>query len=193
MLAAIPELVERFIKDDQAAFAELIRRHREKVYSVAFRMLGNHLDADEVVQETFVRIYRRRKELSNVTHFSTFLMRIATNYAIDMLRRRRGHSSIAADASSLSGATQMDLAQRVPTPQQMYENKVVMEEIQAALKKLPPKQRITAILHDIEGYTKEEIAAVFDCPQATVRSNLHIARSKLRKLLGQRLRAKEQK
>lgn len=192
-MATIPELVEKFVKGDQRAFAELIARYRQKIYSIAYRMMGNHLDADEVVQETFVRVFNKRKELASVSYFSTFLMRIATNYAIDLLRKRKGHSSISNDSSALPGSTQLDLARKVATPEQMYENKRLMEEITEALDQLPPKQRITAILHDIEGYSKEEISAVFDCPQATVRSNLHIARTKLKKILRQRLRVKEQK
>lgn len=178
---------------DQQAYTELINRFRNKIYQIGFRMMGNHLDADEVVQETFVRVFKKRKELRNVSYFSTFLVRIATNYSIDLLRKRKGHSTMDSDSSSLPGDTQLDLSRRVATPQQVYENKRLMEEIARALDQLPPKQKITAILHDIEGYSKEEISAIFDCPQATVRSNLHIARTKLKKILRQRLGTKEQK
>ncbi len=193
MTLTIPDLVARFVDGDQRAYTELINRFRKKIYQIGFRMMGNHLDADEVVQETFVRVYNKRKELQNVSYFSTFLVRIATNYSIDMLRKRKGHSTMDSDSSSLPGDTQLDLSRQVATPQQVYENKRLMEEIARALDQLPPKQKITAILHDIEGYSKEEISAIFDCPQATVRSNLHIARTKLKKILKQRLRTKEQK
>lgn len=177
---------------DEPAFAELISRFKDKIYNVAYRMMGNHLDADEVVQETFVRIYNKRQELKNVSYFSTFLMRIATNYAIDLLRKRKGHSTMEGDSSTLPGETQLDLARRVNTPQEIFENRRLMEEIQSALDTLPPRQRMTAILHDVEGYSKQEIAQIFECPEATVRSNLHIARNKLKKILKNRLRTKEQ-
>lgn len=189
----ITELVESFIAGDHEAFAELVRRFQKKIYSLAFQILGNHLDADEVAQETFVRIYRKRKELKQVTYFSTFLIRVATNYSIDLLRKRKGHTGLFDDAESLPGDVQLTLSRQVSTPSQEYENKRLMEEITRALDQLPPRQKITAILHDIEGYTKAEIANIFECPEATVRSNLHIARSKLRKILKQRLRKKEQK
>lgn len=191
MTATIPELVDRFINGDQEAFPELVRRYRKKIYSLAFQILGNHLDADEVVQETFVRIYKRRKELQSVKYFSTFLLRIATNYAIDLLRKRKGHTGISNEASSLPGSVQLDLSRRVATPSEHYENKELMEEIRSALEQLPPRQRLTAILHDVEGYSKAEIAQVFNCPEATVRSNLFIARAKLKKILKQRLRKEE--
>jgi len=186
MLKSIPELVNNFIKGDDSAFAELIRRYRDKIYALGYQILGNHLDADDVVQETFVRIYRRRREMASVKYFSTFLIRIATNYSIDLLRKRKSRSALSDDASSLPGHIQLDLSRGVPNPSDTFEQKRVMEEIRAALDLLPPKQRLTAILHDIEGYSKSEIAEAFDCPEATVRSNLHIARTKLRKLLKRR-------
>ncbi len=191
MNKTVPELVKEFVEGDQLAFAELMRRYRKKLYSIAFQMLQNHLDADEVVQETFVRIYKRRKELDNVNYFSTFLTRIATNYSIDLLRKRKSRRGVTEDTSTLPGHIQLDLAKRIKTPQQEFENKKLMEEIYKALEHLPPKQRTTILLHDIEGYSKTEIANVFDCPEATVRSNLHIARTKLRKLLKHRLGNKE--
>ncbi|HOP07133.1 MAG TPA: RNA polymerase sigma factor [candidate division Zixibacteria bacterium] len=193
MSKTVPELVERFVQGDETAFAELVNRFQKRIYSLAYQMMGNHLDADEVTQETFVRVYRKRKDLTNVNYFSTFLTRVATNYAIDLIRKRRGHSDITEDATSLPGGVQMDLSRQNPTPREVFENKRLMEEINRALDQLPPRQRLTAIMHDIEGYSKADIAAVFGCPQATVRSNLHIARNKLKKILRQRLKLKEQK
>ncbi len=191
MTKTIPELVNSFVGGDENAFAELIKRFRQKIYSIGFQMLGNHLDADEVVQETFVRIFKRRKELANVKYFSTFLLRIATNYSIDLLRRKKGHRIIAEDSCNLPGEIQLTLSKRVATPSEEFANKKLLEEIKRALTNLPPKQRLTAILHDIEGYTKSEIADMFECPEATVRSNLHIARNKLRKILRRQIKKGE--
>lgn len=191
MNKTIPELVEGFIRGDEAAFAELVRRYRKTIYYLAYRLLGNHLDADDVVQETFVRVYRRQKEIANVNSFTSFLTRIATNYAIDLLRKRASRSSVGDDLTVLPGEMQMELARRVRTPEDLYKDKVMLEEIRRALDRLPPRQRITVLLHDVEGYTKSEVATILSCPEATVRSNLHIARSKLKKILKKRLSAKE--
>lgn len=191
MTVTIPELVDRFIKGDQEAFAELVRRYQKKIYSLAFHLLGNHLDADEVVQETFVRVYKRRNELERIKYFSNFLLKIATNYAIDLLRRRKGHTGISSEAISLPGSVQLDLARHVATPGEQYENKELMEEILKALDQLPPRQRMTAILHDVEGYSVAEIAQSFGNSEATVRSNLHIARRKLKIILKLRLEGEE--
>ena len=187
----IPQLVELFLSGDNSAFTELVKRYQQKIYSLGFQILGNHLDADEVVQETFVRVYKKRKDLDNVKYFTSFILRIATNYSIDLLRKRKGHSGIPDDTTSLPGDIQLALSEKVATPSENLANKRLMAEIQKALEQLPPKQRLTAILHDIEGYSKSEIAETFDCPEATVRSNLHIARTKLKKILKQRLYKKE--
>jgi RNA polymerase sigma-70 factor (ECF subfamily) len=190
MKNSVPELLERFAKGDARAFAGLVSQYQKKVYYLAYQMLGNHLDADEVVQETFVRIYRRRKELTDVTNFTSFLVRVATNYAIDLLRKQKGHSQID-DSTALPGEVQMELARQVRTPHEELRDKVLMEEIRRALDTLPPRQKITALLHDVEGYSKAEVAEILGCPEATVRSNLHIARKKLKAILKKRLSAKE--
>jgi RNA polymerase sigma-70 factor (ECF subfamily) len=187
----VPELVQAFLDGDQKAFEILVDRFKRRIYSLAFQILGNHLDADEVVQETFVRVYGKREELKDVRYFSSFVIRVATNYAIDLLRKRKGHSGMSDDTASLPGNMQLDLSRRVATPSENLERKRLMEEIYRALELLPPRQRLTAILHDVEGYTKAEIAQTFDCPEATVRSNLHIARTKIKKILKQRLKSKE--
>jgi len=179
----VRDLVQNFIDGDQEAFAQLIGRFKKKVYSVAFQMLGNHLDADEVTQEAFVRIYNRRDKLKNVDYFASFLMRIATNYAIDLIRwKQKGFISIDADKDA-EGSPKFELVDKTGGPDQIVENKELLYEIKQAIKRLPSRQRVTVILHDLEGFSKKEVAGILQCPQATVRSNLHIARTKLRKWL----------
>lgn len=188
-MKTIPELTIEVAAGSEKAFKELVKRFQRKLYATAYRIVGNHLDADEVVQETFVRIYKKRKELVNVTYFSTFLNRVATNYAIDLLRRKKFTQRMGEDSDSLDGETQLFLSRKVETPEKKFENSVILKEVYSAVKQLPKKQRLTLIYHDIDGYSKKEIADIFECPEATVRSNLHIARSKLRKIL----KAKENK
>ena len=187
MADTIPELVERFCDGDTSAFAELVDKFQKKIYYLAYRILGNHLDADEVVQETFVRVYHKRQELKHVASVSSFLIRVATNYSIDLLRKRKGPVQVSHDSSSLPGEVQVELARHVKTPGDLLDDKNLMTEIRRALATLPPRQQLTAILHDIEGYSKSEIAGILECPEATVRSNLHIARTKLKKILRKRL------
>jgi RNA polymerase sigma-70 factor (ECF subfamily) len=183
----IKELIEKVSKGDKAAFTELVRRYKKKIYSIAYRMLGNHLDADEVTQETFVRIYNRRFELKSITYFSSFILRIATNYSIDLIRKRqKGYISV--DDLALFPDVQIELADKIVKPDRNLENAEILLEINRAIEKLPPRQKMAIILHDIKGYSKTEIALALSCPQATVRSNLHIARTKLRKWLAKKFR-----
>lgn len=187
MSKEIRDLVKGFIEGDQKAFAELVGRFKKRVYSVAYQMLGNHLDADEVTQETFVRIYDRRDQLKNIDYFSSFMMRIATNYAIDLIRwRQKGFVPIE-DNQATPAAVSVELADKSDRPDQLIENKDLLKRIKQAVENLPPRQRVTVVLHDIEGFSKKEIANIMACPQATVRSNLHIARSKLRKWLTKKM------
>jgi len=184
MSEEIKDLVSKFIEGDQSAFTDLVGRYKKKVYSVAYQMLGNQLDADEVTQETFVRIYNRRKQLKNVNYFSSFLMRIATNYAIDLIRKRQKRFVSVEEESEMQSSASVELSEKIDRPDQIYEKREILRKIKQTIEQLPPKQRVTVILHDIEGFTKPEVAEILGCPQATVRSNLHIARSKLRKWLG---------
>ncbi|PKK84883.1 MAG: hypothetical protein CVT49_01640 [candidate division Zixibacteria bacterium HGW-Zixibacteria-1] len=182
MNTELPELIARLADDDAEAFAELVRRYRKKIYGIAFRMLGNHLDADEVTQETFVRIFEKRHELGSVKYFSSFILRIASNYSIDLLRRKQ-KKNISVDELAFLPEVQVELADRIHSPDKNLEDAEILQAVMDAIQKLPPRQKMAIILHDIEGYSKLEIANALGCPQATVRSNLHIARTKLKKWL----------
>ena len=178
----INELVARLANDYSEAFAELVRRYKKKIYGIAYRMLGNHLDADEVTQETFVRIYEKRHDLKAVKYFSSFILRIASNYSIDLIRRKQ-KKNISVDELAFLPEVQIELAERIESPDKRLENAEIMRAVKDAIKRLPPRQKMAIVLHDIEGFSKLEIAAALGCPQATVRSNLHIARTKVKKWL----------
>lgn len=179
----VARLVTRFQKGDKRAFTELVKAYQRRVYSLAYKMLQSHIDADEVTQETFVRIYNRIDLLKSPEHFGPFILRIATNYAIDLMRKGKGRMVAMSEEAELPGSVQLTLSDRVIGPERAFENKQLLRAILEAAEELPPRQRMTLILHDIEGLTKDEVARIMDCPEATVRSNLHIARGKLKKKL----------
>ncbi len=176
------DLIEKLIKGDREAFAELVRRYKKKIYAIAYRMLGNHLDADEVTQETFVRVYRKRERLNSVKYLSGFILRIATNYSIDLIRKQQ-KGFVSVDEFPLAPDIQVELSSQIINPDSDLENMELLAEIKKAIAKLPPRQKMAIVLHDVEGYTKAEIAEALGCPQATVRSNLHIARNKVKRWL----------
>lgn len=180
----ISDLVERFKAGDERAFNELVRLFEKRVYAHAYQMLGNHTEADEVLQETFVRLVKHIHRLRSDANLTSFVFKIATNYCIDIIRRRqRKFVNVEESEDEDSGRYLLELSRSVSTPEDEQENRQLLELINAAIAELPPKQRATILLHDIDGYSKEEVAQIMSCPQATVRSNLHIARSKVKKKL----------
>jgi len=184
----IAELVEKFRHGDEQAFNELVRLFEKKVYAYAYQMVSNHTEADEVLQETFVRLVKNISRLRSDTNFTSFVYRIATNLCIDLLRKRQRRMVNVEDSEEeLAGRFQLELSRNIPTPEEELERRELLEMINAAIAELPPKQQATIVLHDVEGYSKEEISRIMDCPQATVRSNLHIARSKVKKRLSELL------
>lgn len=180
-------LIDKLSRGDHEAFAELVRRYKKRIYTVAYRMMGNHLDADEVTQETFVRVYEKRSELKSVRYFSSFILRIATNYAIDLIRKRQ-KKLVPVDDLAFLPEVQAEMSERIISPDQSLENAEILSAIKEAIERLPPRQKIAIILHDVEGYSKLETANALGCPQATVRSNLHIARTKVKKWLSKKFR-----
>ena len=148
---------------------------------------GDTALSEDMAQETFVRVFNRISQLKTPEYFESFVYRIATNYAIDLLRRQKGRMVAMPEETDLPGTIQLALAARVASPEKELENKQLLAVIIKAAEELPPRQRATLILHDIEGLTKEEVASILECPEATVRSNLHIARSKLKKKLSKLL------
>ncbi|MCK4856566.1 MAG: sigma-70 family RNA polymerase sigma factor [candidate division Zixibacteria bacterium] len=186
MTEKIAELVERFKRGDESAFNELVRLFERRIYAHAYQMLGNHTEADDVLQETFVRLVKNIARLRTDANLPSFIFRIATNLCIDIIRKRQ-RREVNIDESDVEAARgyQLELSRRISTPEEETERRELMELITAAIAELPPKQQATIVLHDVEGYSKEEVADIMNCPQATVRSNLHIARSKVkRKLIG---------
>jgi len=184
MSSDIRALVERFQKGDQQAFTELVNRFKKTIYAVAYRRLKNHLDADEVTQETFVRVYKKIGELKSSQNFRSYIIRIALNFCTDLIRRRK--KLVPVDELTSQSDMSLSAAGSISSPERNLENAEIISEIEDAIEWLPPKQKMAFILHDLEGFSKSEVAKIMNCPQATVRSNLHIARTKLKKWLAKK-------
>jgi RNA polymerase sigma-70 factor (ECF subfamily) len=177
----IAELVERFKAGDERAFDELLRRYEKRIYAHAYYMLGDHDEADEILQETFVRVIKNLSRLRADANFTSFVFTIATNLCIDAIRRRQKKGvSVHDEEFEQFSRLQLELSRAIKTPEEEQETKEIVALIKKAIADLPPKQRATIVLHDIEGYSKEEISRMMNCPIATVRSNLFIARHKVK-------------
>ncbi len=155
---------------------EVVRQHSARVYRLAYRLSGNPHDAEDLTQETFVRVFRSLANYQPGT-FEGWLHRITTNLFLDMVRRRARirFDALPDDAERLVGSA--------PSPEQVYADTNLDPQIQAALDALPIDFRVAVVLCDIEGLTYEEIAATLGIKLGTVRSRIHRGRVQLREAL----------
>ncbi|ASQ89059.1 RNA polymerase sigma factor SigE [Mycobacterium intracellulare subsp. chimaera] len=155
---------------------ELVRQHADRVYRLAYRLSGNQHDAEDLTQETFIRVFRSVQNYQPGT-FEGWLHRITTNLFLDMVRRR---------ARIRMEALPEDY-ERVPAdepnPEQIYHDSRLGPDLQAALDSLPPEFRAAVVLCDIEGLSYEEIGATLGVKLGTVRSRIHRGRQALRDYL----------
>jgi RNA polymerase sigma factor (sigma-70 family) len=159
---------------------EVVRTHSARVYRLAYRLTGNQHDAEDLTQEVFVRVFRSLSSYTPGT-FEGWLHRITTNLFLDQVRRKQ---RIRFDA--LADDAHERMAGREPTPAQVYDDRNLDADVQAALDGLPPDFRAAVVLCDIEGLSYEEIAATLGVKLGTVRSRIHRGRAQLRAALEHR-------
>ena len=158
---------------------ELVRQHADRVYRLAYRLSGNQQDAEDLTQETFIRVFRSVKNYQPGT-FEGWLHRITTNLFLDMVRRR---ARIRMDALP-EDYDRVPADQ--PNPEQIFHDARLGADLQAALDSLPPEFRAAVVLCDIEGLSYEEIGATLGVKLGTVRSRIHRGRQALRDFLAAR-------
>ena len=167
------ELVAACRRGDARALEALYHQYRRRVFGLVFCIVGAS-DADEATQDAFVRIYRGLGGFRGDSALSTWVYRLAVNTALSHVakrgRRREVGDEVLADLPAVErGPRDLALAQRV----------------EAALAALPAGYRAILVLHDVEGLSHEECAAILDCRVGTCKSQLHKARGKMRELLGE--------
>jgi RNA polymerase sigma-70 factor, ECF subfamily len=159
---------------------EVVREHADRVYRLAYRLSGNRADAEDLTQETFVRVFKSLAEYTPGT-FEGWLHRITTNLFLDMVRRRQ---RIRFDALPEDAGDR--LAANTAGPEQAYAEMHLDPEVQQALDELPADFRAAVVLCDLEGLSYEEIAATLNIKVGTVRSRIHRGRVLLREALAHR-------
>ncbi len=163
-------LVARAVEGDEGAFQGLMEAHKDMVYSMAYRILGNAEDAQDAFQETFVSAFRNLKKFRGDSKFSTWLYRIALNRSRDILssrRRRPQHESIHEEGFDHAAADSTDAG----------------TDVQEALSTLPPDYRTAITLRCIMGYTYDEAADMMGIPAGTVKTYVFRGKDELRKVL----------
>lgn len=169
-------------------FDGLVKRYHRQAYNIAYRLTGNHADAEDLTQEAFVRAFRFFENYRRDLPFENWLYRIISNLFVDDLRRKpkaRIHSldaPVGGDSNSESQAF-FEIPDTRENPERVVLHEELDEQIQKALASLPADFRTTVILADIEGMSYEEISETMGCSLGTVRSRLHRGRKLLRSKL----------
>jgi RNA polymerase sigma-70 factor (ECF subfamily) len=171
-----------------SAFRELVRRYERPVFSLIFRMVRDRETAEDLAQDTFIKVLNHIDRYRPEFKLSSWLFKIANNVAIDHLRKRHldtisidgsPHAATAAEVE----ATSLDLAARQETALEEIEARELGTSIERAIAKLRPEYRSCIMLRHVEGRSYEEIAATLDLPLGTVKTYIHRARHELRESL----------
>ena len=167
------ELITQAQQGDRRAFGELVRRHREGVVNVVYRMCGDANLSEDAAQEAFIRAWQHLLSYRPRSPFRNWVYRIATNVALDMLRRER--ETVDIDALSLAASDR--------GPEATVEGRERGEQVRQAVLALPPASRTVLVLREYEGLSYREIADMLGIPIGTVMSRLNYARNRLRESL----------
>jgi len=173
-------LVELVLADDQDAFTVLVERYKDAVQNLAYRMLSNAAEAEDVTQETFVRAYTQLATYKPAHKFSTWLLSIASHLAIDQLRRRRFLALPLEDVPFLDWIADVGTG-----PEQSALEGEQQDEVQTYLQRLPGKYRAVIVLRYWYDFSYEEIARTLDLTPALVKARLHRARELLARYMKQ--------
>ena len=178
-------LVADLLEGDTTALASIVEKYGKLAYRLAIQITKNHEDANDVMQDTFLKVYESIGSFRKESAFETWLYRIIVNQALNMVKRRERRRE-----SSFSDANEIDLRFNLPgsssyasSPHDDVEKKELQKWVTQAVDSLSAKHRTVVILHEFEGLTHPQIATILNCSEGTVRSRLHYARRKLRDLL----------
>lgn len=169
-------LMARVKEGDERAFAALVDRYRDRLVAYLTRLSGSFERAEDLAQETFVRLYRAAPRYEERGQLAALLFRIATNLVRSEERKRRQARWIPFDASRHD-------APRSSSPQSSVLRDEALAHLQRAVAELPLRYRVPLVLHEVEGWTVPRIADLLDCREGTVKSRISRGRSRLRERL----------
>ncbi|MHC5209520.1 MAG: RNA polymerase sigma factor [Planctomycetota bacterium] len=170
------ELIRACLEGNHEAFAALVRRHEQRSYWAAYKIVGDSEAARDVAQEAFVRVWRALDRFDFSMAFSTWLYRITVNLAIDHLRRNKRHKGV--DIDVFQGGLADPRADQAPDHQQ--DSRETAHIVRHVLETLDEKYRTVLVLRDLEGLSSKQISDITGIAHATVRWRLHVARKQFR-------------
>jgi len=176
--SAVKELIELSRQNDAQAFKKLVQAHQSMVYTLAFRLLYNEEDAKDIVQETFIRVWKHLDNFKPELKFTTWLFTIASNLCYDKLKKAKHNFSLSLDDQNLV---------REFISNENIESNLINTElahiISSLTGNLTPKQKLVFTLRDLEGIEIEEITSITGLSAEKIKSNLYLARQYIRKML----------
>lgn len=172
-------------KGDQAAFRRLVERHQRRAFAIAMGLVRDENDAREIVQEAFLRVYRGINSFQGGSSFFTWLYRIVTNLAIDLMRKPGRRDAELLDNQSVDEDADFPLVSRIDgaDPLDVMRRREIAQRIQIALDALPPYHRGVILMREVEGMSYEEMAQAMGVSKGTIMSRLFHARQKLQRAL----------
>ena len=174
-------VLARARQGDSEAFRALVERHSRAVFRLAFRMTGNEQDAEDVVQESFLRAYRQLGRFESRANFGTWLYRIVANCSVDLMRAKQARHD-QTRSESLDDAVEMPAA-HLPGPERLAQSAEIQRRVQAALSDLSPLERAAFTLRHYEGRSVDEISRALGLGTSAAKHSVFRAVRKLRAAL----------
>lgn len=178
------QLVKKLLKGNEKAFAELVNRYSQKVYNLAMRIARNQEDAEEILQDVFVTVYRKIDKFEGKAAFSSWLYRITANTAFMKLRKRKQTPAVSLEETGhhvqQSWLGEQSNLNDVDMISSRHELRHRLEE---AIEKLPREYRVIFILRDVDGLSNQEVSDILSLSIPAVKSRLHRSRLMLKKRL----------
>ncbi len=185
-------LVQAARQGDIGAFEELVKRYDRNVFRIANHITQNREDAEDVVQDAFLKAYQNLGQFQGQSKFYTWLVRIAVNEALMRLRRRRPERMVSLDEDIKTDEDSMprEVADWAPNPEQLYTQAELKDILGKTIQGLPPSFRTVFVLRDVEGLSTEETADALELSVPAVKSRLLRARLQLRERLNKYFKQK---
>ncbi len=177
------ELIEKASKNNVEAFEKLISPYTNKLLNHAFRILKNREDAEDALQEAYLKIYSSLDKFEGNSSFKTWIYKIVTNVCLDMLRNQKKISKTSLNVTNEDGNQEIEIPDDTYSPDVSAQKKAALEALKDALNDLDDDHKIVITLRDIDGLSYEDIANITSTNVGTVKSRISRARMRLKKLL----------
>ena len=176
------ELIARFQEGDVYAFEQIVHRYKDPLINFIYHFLGDRIDAEDVIQETFLRVFKNKHLYRNIAKFSTWIYTIASNLAKTELRRRRRRRILSLSKMGYEDRD-YDLPDSYSSPERIVDGEMKDQMIRKEIEDLPIRFREVIVLRDIQEFSYEEISKILKIPIGTVKSRVNRGRLRLQKRL----------